>query len=644
MNLARLVSHCGPGQFFSANSRTLRLGLLTQANLKHAKACGSFIRRADSTPALLYENRLLGMPLPRAEVQKALKSTSESTLFVIFGLGTGYLPQYLRRITNAPIVVYEPSLGLLRTVMESGPLHLDDVHIVSNPHDLAIVWARYASRRRDAVSISTPGYSAAFPDEFAALPGLVQRLVERVNISKNTYRRRAQTWVCDVLVNAPLLQKSVPILSLEGAYKDVPAFIIGAGPSLDKNVAALKQAYKKGIILATNSSALALAKHDVVPHVICCLESIDASPRLNTLPFINDVIRAYSLSAHPNTLRSGTGPLMPFYEALPQYVGPLESLTGTGGVAVCGSVSTAAFSIAQKLGCNPIVLVGQDLAFTDGATYAGGTGYESSRARFDTEKGVVHLDWNQEVAKIHGNLHGARHDAEPLMQTTAWGGEGSVSSGPSFMAINSWLESTVALNAGFTSNVRYVNATEGGAHVKGFDEVRLRDLLDTLPDRNLTVADICAEAARHMQPKSLGMLQTWCSDQMTDAKRVARAARRLKRLSTHALTTLDADEPQAITRAFKALDEAETELRTISAKATLVDAWCHSEVDTLVTAHAAISSPDQRESARAALELGYQIAVAVEQAARDLEQQLQTAYLTFEEESEATTKGNSQCR
>ncbi len=138
-------------------------------------------------------------------------------------------------------------------MLESGPLDLPDVDVVSNAHDLAIVWARYSSRRRDSVMISTPGYSTAFPDEYATLPKVVHRLVERVNISKNTYRRRAQTWVSDVLVNIPLLQEGLPILSLEGAYKGVPAFIIGAGPSLDKNVALLAKAHQKGIIFATNS-------------------------------------------------------------------------------------------------------------------------------------------------------------------------------------------------------------------------------------------------------------------------------------------------------------------------------------------------------------------------------------------------------
>ena len=43
-------------------------------------------------------------------------------------------------------------------------------------------------------------------------------------------------------------------------------------------------------------------------------------------------------------------------------------------------MSTVAFALAAALGCSPIVLVGQDLAFTDGRTHAEGTRFEHSRA------------------------------------------------------------------------------------------------------------------------------------------------------------------------------------------------------------------------------------------------------------------------
>src|SRR5690606_15647984 len=148
-------------------------------------------------------------------------------------------------------------------------------------------------------------------------------------------------------------------------------------------------------------------------------------------------------------------------------------------------VSTAAFSLAQRLGCSPIVLVGQDMAFTNGKTYAGGTGYESSVARANHKTGQVELEWNQAIQDQHGVQHGTRHNTEPLMQVRAWGGQGEVMSGPSFMAINSWLESTAALSEAFGMHRRYINASEGGASVAGFEELSLKTLLETLPDRPL---------------------------------------------------------------------------------------------------------------------------------------------------------------
>src|SRR5690606_29284075 len=136
------------------------------------------------------------------------------------------------------------------------------------------------------------------------------------------------------------------------------------------------------------------------------------------------------------------------------------------------------------------------------------------------------------------------------------------------------------------------------------------------------------EAASRMQPIGKATLQKWCKDQINDTRLVARGARRVRRLSRHALHMLELDQPNAITRAFAALDDAERNLRTLSAKATLVDAWCHSELDTLVMSHGPKDEHDSRQSARAALQLGYQVAVVVEQAARDLEQELQTAHLS----------------
>lgn len=643
MNHAVFRSALTAADFVEANAQCLKLGLLTKQRVLAALPEGRFVARADATPIVVWNDRMLSMPLPRREIQKVLAAMTESTLLVVFGIGTGYLAKYLRQITNAPIIVYEPNVGLLRLLMESGPLELDDIQIVTNAHDLSLFWGRYSGRRRDVVMINTPGYSAAFPEACAELPHSVARLVERVTITKNTYRKRAQTWVLDVLANLHALLRSTPLLSLEGAYKGVPAFIVGAGPSLDKNVHELRRAKQKGIVFAANSSALALAKYGIAPHIVCCLESIDISERLRTLPFLDEVIRAFSLSSHPNTLLTGNGPLLTFHEALPQYAGPLEALTRVPGVTVCGSVSTAAFSLAQRLGCSPIVLVGQDMAFTDGAAYAGGTGYESSRASVDKAKGRVNLHWNEEIQKLHGDQHGSRHDAEPLLEAVAWGGHGTVASGPSFMAINAWLESTATMSEEIAPGKRYINATEGGARVEGFVEQPLHDVLDGLTDLGIAVPDMVRLAEERLPPLEPRAVEDWLAAQAGQCKAVVRKARRVWRLSRHALDVMTRKEPTAINRAFAALDHAEADLRKAVAQVPLVDAWSHTSVDGLVANLDQDIHGDSRHSAQAAVELGLKVAAAIEQAAKELESHLRSVSMPLDTRA-AKSKGNSQCR
>ena len=102
------------------------------------------------------------------------------------------------------------------------------------------------------------------------------------------------------------------------------------------------------------------------------------------------------------------------HEAVPQYSSALEELTGCGGLPMSGSVSTVAFGLARLLGCSPIVLVGQDLAYSGGRTHAAGTGYETSVVKIDEQKGVISLDWNAEAQRVHGAEQGRLHGVEEL--------------------------------------------------------------------------------------------------------------------------------------------------------------------------------------------------------------------------------------
>ena len=62
-------------------------------------------------------------------------------------------------------------------------------------------------------------------------------------------------------------------------------------------------------------------------------------------------------------------------------------------------MAQGAVGMAQMLGCNPIALIGQDLAFTDGRAYAKGTAYDFVEVAMK-EDGNCRFDGMNEKAAI----------------------------------------------------------------------------------------------------------------------------------------------------------------------------------------------------------------------------------------------------
>ena len=60
----------------------------------------------------------------------------------------------------------------------------------------------------------------------------------------------------------------------------------------------------------------------------------------------------------------------------------------TAPIGAGGSVSTAIFGMGLYLKCDPIILVGQDLALTNGKQYASKSADGSLTIKFDTDKKI----------------------------------------------------------------------------------------------------------------------------------------------------------------------------------------------------------------------------------------------------------------
>jgi hypothetical protein len=284
----------------------------------------------------------------------------------------------------------------------------------------------------------------------------VDELAERSAQNRITSQLRSRTWAEHLLRNLHYLWEC-PCVMVGTTVPPVPAFVVGAGPSLERNHRLLERVRENGLVIAVNS-----ATKWVPAHVAVCIESNDIRHKLSLV----EERRAFSLICDPELMACPGGQLLPLWNG--ELGGLIEQLTGVPRLVTSGSGTTAAVSLARRLGCSPIVLVGQDLAWTDGRVYAGtGSAHEAD--------GRVRLDW--------GTLPDHRR-ADPLpteldaRTAPAWGGGGAeVLTSPPFLGVRDWLSRWADIH----HDVRTYNCTQGGLHIPGWADVELRDVVSALP-------------------------------------------------------------------------------------------------------------------------------------------------------------------
>lgn len=320
--------------------------------------------------------------------------------------------------------------------------------------------------------LSRRGTSAMVIDGSTELGQNVTRYCEVTHMNKENSAKRARRWAEHLLRNLLLLAEK-PHAMQRGAFAGQPAFIVGAGPSLDKNGVLLPEC--GGVVIRVNAASKAVSGH-----VTFSVESNDLTHKLS-----EGGAQVLAITAPPHVLRCRYNAIRPVWCGEIAWIP--ELVTGVPRLAMSGSGSTAAVSLAHLWGCDPIVLVGHDLAFTDGKVYATSTGHRDSIA----------ADGRYVWGKASSSMPRAGNplpEQEQLQDAVAWGGSGTVKTGMLHHGVSRWMQ-VMREHMG----VRCINATEGGARIDGWDELPLRDLLQH--GSKLTVKDVAMGCAGELTPR-----------------------------------------------------------------------------------------------------------------------------------------------
>jgi len=233
--------------------------------------------------------------------------------------------------------------------------------------------------------------------------------------------------------------------SLKNKFKDIPAIIVGAGPSLDKNVELLNEVSDKALIFVGGSAINVLSKKNIKFHFSAQVDQNlffkkfkDNNLFLENIFFYQNQINYEMLPlVHCNKILLFDSGIYLLERWIYEQLDIKQDMFETGW-----NVSTFLIEIAILLGCKKIYFLGLDLC------------YKNKKYAKD-----VTLDQNDyhliKTKDINNNLAFTQKD---------W-----------FLA-KKWIEKLVLENR----NLEFVNATEGGLKIEKIENKKFSEVIESL--------------------------------------------------------------------------------------------------------------------------------------------------------------------
>jgi hypothetical protein len=319
-----------------------------------------------------------------ARLVDALK-IDETVACFVQGLGLGYHAQTLfeRAGDEVVICIFENDLRMIRLAME----HRDLSAILESPR---VLWLWEANKGELFTRLAPWQASVTMGMSCITHSPSVQRCPEfhdQMKTFVEEFQAYAQTSVTTLVLNGKRTAENVaanipwyvatPSLSrLEKRFANMPAIIVSAGPSLRKNKHLLKDAVGKAVIIAVQTTLQPLLEMGIEPNFVTSLDYHDISTRFwEKLP----PNLSTELIAEPKAASAifdlNPGPLSLLGN---EFADNLLSEMKLGKIRLPSGATVAhlAYYVAEHLGCNPIIFIGQDLGFSDGLCYTPGTSYE----------------------------------------------------------------------------------------------------------------------------------------------------------------------------------------------------------------------------------------------------------------------------
>ncbi len=251
----------------------------------------------------------------------------------------------------------------------------------------------------------------------------LKRILFGVRANAAARRRFAPRYLTNSIRNIPQMLGGTDVRALTDKYQGVPAVIAGAGPSLDAAIAPLQRLSGRALVIATDTALRPLLTAGIAPPLVVGMDPGSANVRhFLGLPECKNTWLASESALDPDAASVFADRTFWFRLADHQPWPWLNSIgIDVGAIDVWGSVLTGAFQIACLAGCNPIVIVGADLAYTGGQPYARGTTSEFDWAWYAGYGRILPGAWELQRSGVTmreaADLRGAATETTEILQS-----------------------------------------------------------------------------------------------------------------------------------------------------------------------------------------------------------------------------------
>lgn len=329
---------------------------------------------------------------------------------ILYGLGFGYHLKELGLLNQGhQYYVYEPDMQIFLAAMHHidfqstfAGIPLKGLAVGADKNTIDQFFYRFLRfMKGETATLSLSVYDRLDRDARRVFNQRAREAVLNYAYSQSLLQNAGMSWIRNILNNLSVNLDSQPLNGLRGKLSGITAVIVGAGPSLEKDIEVLKKLRNHALIIAAGTSIQSLLHFGIEPHLVV---SIDGGvPNYNAFSHLNldEIPMLYTPQLEYRIIEKKTDNLIHAFFTNDMITQVLMGVTQEEAVfASTHSVTGTAIQAAIFMGCEHVVFTGQDLSYPTKSVYAVGAKHVD-----EGHHTYIHSLATLQIENVHGGVN-----------------------------------------------------------------------------------------------------------------------------------------------------------------------------------------------------------------------------------------------